>query len=1016
MFDAFLSYSTRGDYWASRRAEAFLEGFHVILARGGVEVPRLRVCRDGSDFRQVFGRANEDAVWARIQASIDDSRRLLVMCSPESAMSAWVDREVRWAIEKNMEVWLIVMAGDAPASAPEGIIPPAAIEARLHTNHIWYDLRNWRGLRGALVRDAEDELVRLARDLVGPALDGTRDVATIWQRETLRQRRRVLNAGLIMSGLVIVGAVLAAWQFQTARERADEARSSADGAHAASITRIADAQIESSPLQAALALVGIDPDHAPADALDVGYRMLARDIPAARLRGHRSRIIAGAVDSDGRVVTIDARGTVFAGSADDYRQRLEPGDKTVHAIVAPGGRVWMRAYERGEVRRSDDATGCVSSDGFQPRAIVPSTSFEQALVIGFSSSAWWCDFETHRDHRLAVAHDIVTAWVDRSDARSWLLVSSDGELWRVNIADGVVREIVSPTASKLLRDAGLVGTAVDGPGGRFAVVAGDRLFVGQLTTTSFDVHELPIKKPVALQFSPTGDRLAVATADGVVAIVGQGDKIAQQLDHRIVFFRLDIDAHDKNETDTLTIRGLAWAPDGRTLATLQAGFGIRVWGTDPDRPAEPRLLRGHGAAELLAWSPDGSWLATFGDGEVQLWHGTNPQQVQVLDRLSTAALVDETTLLVGTVPGRIRVYADGRLDRDPVVLDASESCGDHKASQRVEVLHDEPQLGFWSAHADGRVTLWDRHNHPDTSQCTGGTAFAYDRRLHGILLVDGTHHLALVDRSGVRVLDATPLPSAVSVLSTSRDGRWIAAGTSTGRVIRWDVEATSLSRVERRPHLARVSCLDVEEDTGEVLSGAEDATATIDDFARGQPVSRWSGDNSWIESCAVTPTRGVMGSSNGRAWVLPRALYGVALPLRTRLGVAHAGPTDPVALRESEDLAITAGSYDGYVRVWSLTTRQMIGQAWLETPIVGVVDAGPGIYAVAEGGIIRYLPLHFEGIQSALRARTSSELTAGERALAFGEPADLSDARYAWSELVHGRQPIPANAEYDADF
>lgn len=40
---AFMSYSTRGDYGISRQVEAFLERFHTVISRSGVELPALRV-------------------------------------------------------------------------------------------------------------------------------------------------------------------------------------------------------------------------------------------------------------------------------------------------------------------------------------------------------------------------------------------------------------------------------------------------------------------------------------------------------------------------------------------------------------------------------------------------------------------------------------------------------------------------------------------------------------------------------------------------------------------------------------------------------------------------------------------------------------------------------------------------------------------------------------------------------------------------------------------------------------
>lgn len=50
-FDAFLSYTTQGDYHLARKVEAFLESFHKSFDKNN-SFRALRICRDGSDFRR----------------------------------------------------------------------------------------------------------------------------------------------------------------------------------------------------------------------------------------------------------------------------------------------------------------------------------------------------------------------------------------------------------------------------------------------------------------------------------------------------------------------------------------------------------------------------------------------------------------------------------------------------------------------------------------------------------------------------------------------------------------------------------------------------------------------------------------------------------------------------------------------------------------------------------------------------------------------------------------------------
>jgi WD40 repeat protein len=68
------------------------------------------------------------------------------------------------------------------------------------------------------------------------------------------------------------------------------------------------------------------------------------------------------------------------------------------------------------------------------------------------------------------------------------------------------------------------------------------------------------------------------------------------------------------------VAAVAFAPDGKTLASGGADGTVRLW--DPARPeATPVILRGHeGGVLSVAFAPDGKRLASGGeDGTVRLW-------------------------------------------------------------------------------------------------------------------------------------------------------------------------------------------------------------------------------------------------------------------------------------------------------------------------------------------------------------------------------------------------------------
>ena len=1008
-YDAFLSYSTRGDYWASRRVESFVEGFHATVRRAGATVRSLRVCRDGSDFRQVLKLADEDAIWARIRTSISASKRLLVMCSPESAASKWVDRELRWAIEQKLPIWLLMMAGDDPGRRPAGIVPPAAIEANLHTDQIWYDLRRWRRTKSDRVRDPEDELVRLALDLLDRPPDGD-DIAAVWQRQTLRDRRRVLNVGLALAGFAVAGGTLAGWQFSVARTRADQAKQAADeaeqaarDARSASLVRIVDALATSSPLQSALMLAELDPDHVPLDALGVGYRLMSQELPSRRLRGHLSSIIAGTLSSDGRIWSIDDRGGVFAGDRDSYRQVTSPGIDRIQHVALSHGEPVLTYDDR--IARADARCAIVG-----PSHVVPDDSGDRAIAIDHTGHLWWCDFTGGAPRQISEPVTVVATARHPSDPTAWLVATSDGRLWRIDRDGGA-----HAYGSAFALDGGVTGLET-APGG-FVLFGRHGLVLGSISGNALHVHTLTTTSAVELaRVAPTGDRVAVADAGAVVTIYRLTGEVETRLEHRIAYFRIDPDANNRTEEDTLPVTDLAWAPGDQRLATLQPGFGVRVWNTIPEYLAEPRVLRGHAGAQAIIWGSDGKAIATLGnDGEIHEWVDTPPEQVQLVARVTTAAVVD-SRIAVGTSRGDIVLVDKENFSRTPTVLSPDRSCVSAQPPMATRWIHADGAGGLWSASRNGALTLWERDH--DTyrvlrTDCTKGIGFAYIDSLDAVAVVDVDLRVQLADRGGVRSFDDTGRAGPLVEDLVASAGPWLVAGTQHGDILRWDTRQPRGATVVRRSH-DHVTCVDVDA-TGSVLSGGEDGLATWTTFRGSSADPSWAGDNGWIESCVLSGTRAVIGTDRGHMRSLDVSRSGQSTPFANRLDVAHTGPVEHVVIAASGQ-AISGGAADGYVRVWDVASHHELGQVWLESPIIALLQDGPRVVAVSEAGLVRALPLNIIGVQHALRSRTAAELTPSERTALLSEDPVSAYVNYAMREAARGREPLPADMRFETPF
>lgn len=239
---AFFSYS-RSDDRIANWLHGALDRYRTPKALIGIEgalgpVPaKLHpIFRDRTDLSG-GGHLNE-----RIETALRDSECLVVLCTPSSARSPWVNREVEIFLElgREKQIFPVIADGEPESGDPETECFPPALRGK---GLLAADLREIRLPNGRLVGDGRDGgRLKLLAGLLGVSLDA------LVQRE--RRRERLVRTGFVAATIVFASLAIAAgglgWLAQTRAVAEREARLAADRFALEAQTQRDEAQVQRS--------------------------------------------------------------------------------------------------------------------------------------------------------------------------------------------------------------------------------------------------------------------------------------------------------------------------------------------------------------------------------------------------------------------------------------------------------------------------------------------------------------------------------------------------------------------------------------------------------------------------------------------------------------------------------------------------------------------------------------------------------------------------------------------------